>query len=184
MASTKTLSPQSPIVIVLTVNQAGALEQIASQYEKNWGMMRHVVRLSSGREMRRKYGFIAAESAILRRFAEDAARQASTSGQESSGITFTLRAVIALWGRLLAGLHSKRTRRRLSVAHLVLREEIGAKFREAIKEASCQDPALIENELSTRRPSEAEWMRQALRTGDDSDAAGPECGRVKAAETN
>lgn len=153
-------------VIHLTGAEVETLVRLANYYEKSMGPMRHLVRLVAPAEVKTKYRFVAEESKWLRRFAETTREDMQRAGQTSADVTLTPRALVAFWGRVLASLHSRRSRRRLSAEQVQEREELAAKLQNAARTLSKRNAALLEQELQTRRPIEAGWMREQVRTPD------------------
>src|SRR5579884_2381311 len=102
-------SPRT-IAVSMTRDEVEDLASLAHYYERSFGVMRHVVRLTSNREMRQRFRFVAQESRWL---ADFAAATASDLSADPASVSFTPRSLIAFWGRALSSLNSKRSRRKL-----------------------------------------------------------------------
>lgn len=155
------------ISVKLTRDEIDDLVQLARYYERSMGPMRHVVRLTSSGVIRRRFQFVAEESRWLAAFAESVRDEEAANAGE---VTFTPRSLVAFWGRALSSLNSKRSRRRLSPAALERREALAEKLRRAVERLWLQQRNIAENEIATRRASEAEWMRRLLGETSDSSA--------------
>lgn len=125
--------------------------------------MRYVVWLTASSEVRSKYRFVSEESRWLKRFAQAVREDMDAAPQDSITVSLTPRSLVAFWGRLLASLNSRRSRRRLSDEEVRRREELAAKLEEAARSFATLHPAMLEEEMGTRRPAEGAWMRSKLR---------------------
>ena len=148
--------------IELSRQEVEALIRVATHYERSMGPMRHFIRLTGGSETRRRLSFITEEGRWLRLFARTTLKDLDQGGHDSAEVAFTSGALIAFWSRLIASLESRRSRRRLSAAEVQLREDLSRKFGIAARDLSRRHPTLLERELQTRRPREADRMRQEL----------------------
>jgi hypothetical protein len=155
-----TKPPQA--LVDLSIGELETLGAVANYYEKSMGPMRYLVRLTASSEVKTKLRFVTEESLWLRRFSEATYQDMQAAGQENAQIALTPRALIAFWGRLLASLNSRRSRRRLSAEQVKEREGLAQKLQDAACLLSERDPDLLEQELRTRRPVEAAWMREKL----------------------
>src|SRR5712692_3256732 len=124
-------SRPSCAVVNLTVPEIELLVRSAHYYQKSMGPARHVVRFIAPSAIRTRYRFIAEESSILERFAEATYDEAMGADADQIEATFTARALVAFWGRLLANLNSRRSRRRLSGDQIAAREALAAKLERA-----------------------------------------------------
>lgn len=146
----------------MTLEDLGVLVGVAHHYERSMGPMRFVVPVLAGREVKAKYRFVAEESRWLERFAVTTRDElAAVQGREAA-VRFTPLALVAYWGRLLASLDSRRTRRKLSPVEVEARRTLAARLEAAARRLHLADPAALESALSTRRPVEAQWMRDTL----------------------
>lgn len=148
--------------IAVDADEADLLVRIADYHLKSMGLMRYVVRFTASREVRDKYRFVAEESRWLKRFAQTVRDDMSEAGKECLEVSLTPRSLVAFWGRLLSSLNSRRSRRRLSGEDVLRREALAAKLEEAARSFAALQPAMLEDELETRRPAEREWMRRRL----------------------
>jgi hypothetical protein len=147
------------------MDEVALLVRIADYHLKSMGLMRYLVRLTASGEVRSKYRFVAEESRWLKRFAETVRDDMEAGGQDSAPVEFTPRSLVAFWGRLLASLNSRRSRRRLSAEEIRRREELAARLEEVARLLWLRYPGRLEDELGTRRPAEAGWMRSKLEGG-------------------
>lgn len=115
--------------------------------------------------MRSKLQFMTDESKVLRSFAETMHERMASGGQERAVIGFTLRALVAFWGRLLASLNSPRSRRKLRPEEIARREALSARIQAMIADTQVSHSQDVEIELGLRRTSEQIWMRDALGGG-------------------
>ena len=153
---------EMPAPIELTADEVNLLVRIADFHLKAMGLMRYVVWLTASSEVRSKYRFVAEESRWLKRFAEAVREDMAEEGRDQANVAFTPRSLVAFWGRLLASLNSRRSRRRLSEAEVQRREELATKLETAVRTFGQHHPTLLEEELQTRRPAEGAWMRSRL----------------------
>ncbi|GAC1444181.1 MAG: hypothetical protein NVSMB52_03260 [Chloroflexota bacterium] len=154
--------PSATVDIPMTTAELGTLVTIANFYRKNMGPMRLLVGWTTGPETREKLQFVADESRILHAFAVSNREKVESAGLHQANVTFTVRALIAFWGRLLASLRSSHARRRLRQAEIERRERLACRLQEIVKNVLLQRSDVVEEELSTRRASEQEWMRELL----------------------
>lgn len=160
---TKGLS--APLVYVpLTDGDVSILLSVAHFYERNMGSMRYFVRFMSSAEIKNKFRFVQQESELLEKFAERIRESLTEDDLKGSKVSMTIPALLAFWGRILASLHSKRSRRKLSSEEIERREALAQKLAAILKPAWQRNRASIEETLRTRRPQESEWIRQALET--------------------
>jgi hypothetical protein len=148
------------IAVEITLADLDTLISISHYYEKSFGRFRHVVRLTSGREMRARYRFMYEESGWLDKFARSTRERAETQLDELVAVSFTPVALVAFWGRLLASLNSRHSRRKISAEEIQARGELARKLGSAA--TAMLSPAELEELLATRRPIEASWMRTEL----------------------
>lgn len=146
----------------LSQREVETLVRIATYYERSMGPMRHVIRLTSRGEMRRRLAFITEEGRWLRLLAQTTLDDMAQEGSDQVDMSLTPRALIAFWSRLIASLESRRSRRRLSPDEVEVRERLSDKLRDAARVLSRRDPGGLRRELETRRPREADRMRQEL----------------------
>jgi len=151
--------PEVTVGLDLTPGEIDQLLDLAHFYEKSMGRMRYLIRLTASREVRSKLRFIQEESLWLERLAADLRDEAP---ERESRIHLKLRAFVAFWGRVLASLNTRRSRRKLKGEALVEREALAAKFGVAARRLHVTDGAALEREMQTRRPREVEWMRESL----------------------
>lgn len=147
--------------LMMTVDDLERLKTVAHHYERSMGPARHFVRWASGPEMRARFAFVSVESTWLERFIEAALAETEKQGGTAE-ITFTVRTLIAFWGRLLSGLESRRTRRKIAQPEIEAREELAHRLGEAARRMRAEFPDEFEAELQTRRTPEAAWMRERL----------------------
>lgn len=148
----------------LSIDEVETLTRVADFYPRNLGSFRFVVAATS-REMRSKLQFMTDESKVLRSFAETMHERMASGGQERAVIGFTLRALVAFWGRLLASLNSPRSRRKLRPEEIARREALSARIQAMIADTQVSHSQDVEIELGLRRTSEQIWMRDALGGG-------------------
>jgi hypothetical protein len=156
-----------PVSLPLSADELSCLVSVSDFHQRSMGVMRHVVRLTSSSEMRDRLRFVDEESKVLRAFAQAMRARAQGRNDDDTDVEFTLRAVIAFWGRLLASTLSTRSRRRLSAQEAERREVLAAKLEAAIRTRYESEPAPVEREIDTRRPVEQTWMRQRLEARPD-----------------
>jgi len=152
---------EASVTLQLSAGDIDQLVGVAHFYERNMGVMRHLIRLTASREVRRKLRFIQEESWWLEHLAIDLRDE---MGGATLDAEFKLPAFVAFWGRILASLNTKRARRKLKGDALPKREALAAKFAAAAREVR---PAELDRAFRTRRPSEVEWMRDAMRSAGD-----------------
>jgi hypothetical protein len=102
------------------------------------------------------------ESRLLEKFAQTTRDELVRRDVEHDTISFTPLALVAFWGRLLASLHSRRSRRKMSEEETRVREEIARKLREAAATLSSAKRRSLDEALATRPMGEVNWMREAL----------------------
>jgi len=153
---------QPETAIELTLEDVRTLASLAHFYERSLGPMRYLVRLTARRAIKAKYSFVVEESAWLERFASAMVGDLMAGGEGRGCARLTPRTLIAFWGRLLASLHSPRSRRRLSRQEIEAREALASKFQSGAQRLYGSHPRVVEQEISTRRPIEAQWMREKL----------------------
>lgn len=146
----------------LTADEAASLITVADFYQKNWGPMRGVVGWTTSTEVRGRLRFIAEESTILKKFMQAAYERGFADGKNQATVDFTPRALIALWGRLLASLNSPRGRRKLSQEEVARREGLVVKFQETVASLRIRHAQAVKEEIRTRRTAEQAWMMSAL----------------------
>ncbi len=162
MRKNRSSLPLPPIIVLLSAQEVRTLVRIADYYFRSMGPFRHVVRLTARSELRQRYSFMAEESLWLRRFAEATEREMQSKDAHEWRTPFTLRSLLAFWGRLLASLNSRRSRRKLTEGEIAQREALAAKLRDAAAEVARSRPTLFATELETRRAVESDWMRRQL----------------------
>jgi hypothetical protein len=157
------VTKRPPVVRVrLTLEEVRALQQLAHVYDKSAAPIRFLVRSTSSREMRSKFSFVAEESAILEQLARSIRLEMEEAGEESREVELMLRALIAFWGRVLAALDNKRILRKLSEPEIEARRQLATKLEDAARTAARRSRAELEGEIKSRRPVEAERMRERL----------------------
>jgi hypothetical protein len=144
------------------------LLQLAHQYERAMGITRYLVVATSTARIRRRYRFIVLESDGLEAVAAGMIERLQASGAESLKAELALEEAVAFWGRILSNLRSKRSRRRLNVEQVEIREGLERKFAEGVVEYSRLRPAAVRDAIATRRKSEVEWMLGELGIGSPS----------------
>jgi hypothetical protein len=150
------------IKVALAREDLDMLLAIAHYYEKSMGPMRHVVGITTAPDMRKRLRFIREESVWLERFAESAREGMSARERIRGEVIFTPRAAVAFWGRLLASLESKRSRRKLSDEEAILRRALADKLRDGLRAIRAKRAESVDQEILTRRNVEQEWMRRQL----------------------
>lgn len=151
-----------PITVHLDLEDVQTLRDLAHYYERSMGRFRLIVRATSRAEVRSRFRFVAQESEVLQEYADALLREMTEQQLESMAVELAPRALVAFWGRILASLGSRRSRRRLSSAEIERREALSEKLAEAAARANKRDRAALERELATRRPIEATWIRERL----------------------
>jgi len=146
----------------MTAPEIDLLITLANYYEKAMGPTRHLVRLTAPKEVKLKYRFLKEESEWLRLFAESARDRLRDSGADEIPVAFTVRAIVAFWGRILSNLNSARSRRRLARDAVQARERMAARLQQIVVDLRATLPDLIAQEISSRRSREVPWMQQAL----------------------
>lgn len=149
----------------MTAEDLKVLIAIAHHYERAMGPMRFVLPIVARKDVKTKYRFVAEESRWLERFAVAAHDEIIASGRSEAPVNFTPLALVAFWGRLLASLETPRSRRKLSGIEVQARETLAARLQGAGRQLRLADSQALENELRTRRPVEAQWMRERLADG-------------------
>lgn len=138
------------------------MRELAHHYEKVLGATRHVVVWTTPSRIRRRYHFIVQESNRLEQVADKWLRQIDTTRETAVGVQLSLEETIAFWGRTLASLRTRRSRRRLSAEAVAIRETLSQKFLRGVSSVWRQRPTEVHRLLETRRPVEARWMLDAL----------------------
>jgi hypothetical protein len=149
-------------MVPLTEDDVQTLIEVADFYHQSMGPMRHVVRMTTLPATRSRFRFVSEESKWLRLFTRATLDQMRATGESEHHVSVTPRSLVALWGRLLASLNSRRSRRRMSDEEALHREALARKFREAAVKLASSDPNLLRAELETRRPVERQWMLEQL----------------------
>ncbi|HLJ68302.1 MAG TPA: hypothetical protein VKX16_13165 [Chloroflexota bacterium] len=147
--------------LLVTTQDVDTLLRIANYY-LSLRPIRRVVVMVAPRDIRSRYRFVREESRWLERFARTTRQAMRDAEQSQRTVEFTLPAVVAFWGRLLASLNTPRSRRKLSAAEIERREELSAKLRTELLALLPRDRTQIVAELGTRRPVEEGWMRESL----------------------
>jgi hypothetical protein len=88
--------------------------------------------------------------------------------QDARQVELTPRTLVAFWGRVLASLNTRRSRRRLSEAAVAEREVLANKLAEAAEQLARTELPLLQQELATRRQVEADWMEERLQLRNES----------------
>lgn len=148
--------------VELSSREVQLLARVATHYQRAMGPMRLLVRLTASAEIKSKYRFVVEESKWLKQFAQATHEQMSADGVTSAPVSFTPAALIAFWGRLLTQLNSRRSRRRMSQQQVGEQEVLAAKLQAAAADLCKVSPDAVARVLDTRRPTEAEWMREKL----------------------
>ena len=138
------------------------LEKIAHFHEKSMGPTRWFVRLTAPAEVKEKYRFIVQEGKWLERFAASTRETFLDSESDEVLAEFTPRALVAFWGRLLAGLNSPRARRKLNQHDIVVYEHMAQRFGAVVSDERTRRRQVIDDEIGTRRLREQGWMIDAL----------------------
>jgi len=138
------------------------LGRVTHYYERSMGVTRHLVRLTARGDVKDKFRFIVDESLWLERAVEQARGTISQSDSSTVTVTFTPRAIVALWGRLLSSVNTPRSRRKLRREDVRAREMLSEKLGLSLRALEDLDPALVRAEVATRRTREVEWMRAFL----------------------
>jgi hypothetical protein len=120
------------------------------------------MRLLAPSHIRVRLRFVSEESKWLKRLVVATRNDMRAAGAVDWDVTFTDRALVAFWGRLLASLNTPRSRRRLSRAEVERRQALAAKFEKAAGTLAGRNRVQLETELQTRRPVEEIWMRDRL----------------------
>src|SRR5579862_7505326 len=94
-----------------------ALVDVAHHYEDVMGLARYLVVATAPPRIRRRYRYILQESRDLEYWASEWL-QIGEQSQGKAAIDISLPQAVALWGRLLSNLRTKRSRRRLSKEQL------------------------------------------------------------------
>lgn len=152
-----------PINIELTRNEVWTLRNLAHYYERSMGPFRFIIRATSRSEIRRRLRFVADESAVLSDFAEATHREMVNRELDEMAVAMTPRTLVAFWGRVLASLNTRRSRRHLSQTQIEQREVLAGKLADSALLLSRRNPNLFEEEIATRRPREVDWMRDQMR---------------------
>lgn len=152
------------IEVQLDLDQVQTLVKVADFYPKNMGSFRFVVAATSG-EAREKLRFMAQESKVLLAFSEAMEARMRSEGVEKASLTFTLRALVAFWGRLLASVRSPHSRRKLRADEVARREAVALLLQTAVAELEKSHKREVAEEIAGRRSSEQTWMREALDAG-------------------
>lgn len=160
-----TKDPDRLHTLDLSLADIETLAQLANYYQKSMGVMRHMVRLTTAPNVRRRFRFVAQESAVLEQFISAVRHEQFAPGIPRASVAFTPAALVAFWGRLLSSLHSKRSRRKLSEAEIAHREQLAASFESTVRRLQQRSPELVEKHLLTRRVDEQSWMRSRLQEG-------------------
>jgi hypothetical protein len=159
---TVTRSAQTTIALRCSLQEAEDLLELARFYEKSMGASRFFVRLVSGSETRARFKFVAQESDILHAFMQATLADMRAAGEPTHDVVFTLRALVAFWGRAISSLESQRSRRKLSPKKLEARRALELRLREAVRSLHTQSPKMVDDELATRREREITWMQERL----------------------
>jgi hypothetical protein len=154
--------PHRTITVQLSAQDVETLRDLAHYYERSMGRFRFLVRATSRADVRSRFRFVAQESTILHDYAQALLREMTDKNMESMAVEMAPKALVAFWGRLLASLTARRSRRRLSSEDIERREALSDKLAEAAARAPRRDRESLERELATRRPVEAAWMRERL----------------------
>ena len=158
------------ISLSLSARDVDAAAGVAHHYEKVMGAARFFVVATSPPRIRRRYRHIVQESDELEQLADTWLSRLRDSGADEIVAELTIQDLIALWGRLLSSLRTKRSRRRLSKEDVASQQSLSDRLAQYIRDA---DPGLkvaIRAEIDTRRRREHGWMLTDLRQGygDDS----------------
>lgn len=150
-------------VITLTGPEKETLRNLADYHLRAMGPMRHLVRLTSRREVRQRLGYLTQESMYLRLFMEGELQKEAGEGP----VMFTIPALVAFWGRVLSSLNTRRSRRKLKPSEVERREELSRRFAAVARQLSPHERASFDQELDTRRPREIQWITLELATKRD-----------------
>lgn len=148
------------IALEFSTDELRTLSDLSYFYGKPESALRRFVGLTSGAETRKRFRFVGQESRVLQEMMEAALAEAVEHG--AARVEMTPMSLVATWGRVLSSLNTPRKRRKLSGEQIRQREGIEAKLAGAARELARRRGANLEQELETRRPVEAEWMREAL----------------------
>jgi nitroreductase len=150
------------LTLTLTLDEVETLLQVARHYEQVMGLMRHVVAFTAPPRTRQKYRFIVLESEALFCFAQETLQRMQAAHTTETTVVLTARMIVAFWGRLLANLRTRRSRRRLKPVEVARREALAMKLETAARALWERDRESLRYEIATRRPIEAGWMLAAL----------------------
>jgi hypothetical protein len=148
--------------IDLTTDELQCLVAVSDYYQRSWGPMRHLVRLTTAPEMRTRLRFLSDESRVLRSFAQAKLAEAGEEPDVPTRVEFTPAALIAFWGRILSSLQSTRSRRRLKASEIALRETLAGKLEAAARSLRARHGDLVDAAIDARRPVEQAWMHERL----------------------
>ena len=150
------------VTLSLNREEANDLVALARYYEKSMGVSRYFVRFASGPEMRARFRFVKLESDVLEQFARAIVERMHLTDADEGETDITPRALVAFWGRALSSLNSSRSRRKLSPEKLRVRTSVEVRLRTAVARLQQAAPGVLDDEIATRRTSEAQWMRERL----------------------
>lgn len=149
------------IVLELSRAEIENLVDVSHHYERVMGFPRHLVVLTAPARIRRKYRYIVYESSLLANLAE--AWLAGEEGpHEKRSCRFELGEAVRFWGRILANLRTKRSRRPLSPEQVRVREGLDLRFGEVLADAWQRNRRMVLAAVETRPGREARWMLERL----------------------
>jgi hypothetical protein len=162
LARTKLSRPAALVPLDLAIDEAELLIRIADYYLQSMGPSRWLVQITAGPETRSRFRFVADESVLLKELGTSVRQELLDSGESHATVSLTARSAVAFWGRILASLRSPRSRRKLSSEEVMAREALSGKLGSALLSLARTRRDLLEEELATRRATEAAWMRSEL----------------------
>jgi hypothetical protein len=155
------------ITLELSDDDLARLARLAPYYEKALGPMRHVVMLTARGDIRKRYTFIREERHWLETVVSELQQERVSGTGNTGSVRLPSRTVIAFWGRAIACLTTRRSRRKLDSDEIAAMERLESTLRMAAQRLLAQDAAAVERDLSTRRASEIKLMRAALYDSQD-----------------
>jgi hypothetical protein len=146
----------------LSRSDVEALLAVAHHYERVMGLARHIVVATSPGRIKRRYRYIVAESDALARRAEEWLTRFDEAADPAVLVRVPISDVVALWGRVLSSLNTKRSRRKLSKAMIADQEHASSLLEVALASLWADNHGDVASEIETRRGREREWMLAAL----------------------
>ena len=143
--------PAPGVRVELTDAELAQLTELARHYEKVMGFVRHVVVATSRMGVRRRYRHIVLESKGLEAIAIKMRERLRSAGGDVLETELALEEAVAIWGRALSSMRTKRSRRKLSSPQLALQESIERKFAEGVRSYSALRETAVRAAIATRR---------------------------------